>query len=520
MKQRILSVVLAFCLLAGAVPAALGAGGNRVVALKLGSPWCVIDGEVTQVDTGNDQVIPKVVQIAGGGCTLLPIRRVLEAFGGTVEWLPPNGVSCLMGDVKIDLNVGEDFALVNGRQVKLDVPAQADNNRTFVPLRFVSENLGLTVEWEGENQIVVIADGALDKSALTSLPQVKALVEKTTPKADPLTLQSGSYSLPSGTVNANIVTVDMKDSRVSVRASLPDGKLNKTRSFGDIAAGSGAEVVVNANFFNSNDTIKDPVGHLMADGQFLYASSGGTTLGITADNKMYYGQPAVFVHVRTADGGTQQVWDVFEVNVLKQFANQAVLYTPARGDSFPVTYPGYVLVAKGGVSSEYRAVAEGESVTIPADGFVAYFSNEVASTAWHVTPEMGRKLEVEPYLFAEDAEGFSLSGVETIVGGGPRLVKDGSIVTELEGNFAYDNRFKGSYAAPRTAVGTTADNKLLLVNVTSATIQQMRELMSTLGCVDAFNLDGGGSAAMYYRGQTLATPGRELTSTLQVFVEK
>jgi exopolysaccharide biosynthesis protein len=60
--------------------------------------------------------------------------------------------------------------------------------------------------------------------------------------------------------------------------------------------------------------------------------------------------------------------------------------------------------------------------------------------------------------------------------------------------------------------------KLLLVSVPSATIQQMRELMKSLGCVDAFNLDGGASCGMYYNGSYLATPGRELTVTLQVFV--
>ena len=45
----------------------------------------------------------------------------------------------------------------------------------------------------------------------------------------------------------------------------------------------------------------------------------------------------------------------------------------------------------------------------------------------------------------------------------------------------------------------------------------MRELMLALGCVDAFNMDGGASCAMYYDGQVLAAPGRELTVTLQVF---
>lgn len=51
-----------------------------------------------------------------------------------------------------------------------------------------------------------------------------------------------------------------------------------------------------------------------------------------------------------------------------------------------------------------------------------------------------------------------------------------------------------------------------------AKIQQMRELMLALGCVDAINLDGGASCGMYYDGKYIATPGRELTTTLQIHV--
>ena len=46
----------------------------------------------------------------------------------------------------------------------------------------------------------------------------------------------------------------------------------------------------------------------------------------------------------------------------------------------------------------------------------------------------------------------------------------------------------------------------------------MRELMLALSCVGAFNLDGGASCAMYYDGQYIATPGRQLTTTLQISV--
>lgn len=67
-------------------------------------------------------------------------------------------------------------------------------------------------------------------------------------------------------------------------------------------------------------------------------------------------------------------------------------------------------------------------------------------------------------------------------------------------------------------MGVNAAGKLL-VSTPAATIQQMRELMLSLGCVDAFNVDGGASCGMYYNGSYLATPGRELTVTLQVFVQ-
>ena len=68
-------------------------------------------------------------------------------------------------------------------------------------------------------------------------------------------------------------------------------------------------------------------------------------------------------------------------------------------------------------------------------------------------------------------------------------------------------------------VGIDGGGKLVIVSVPGgAAIQQMRELMLALSCVGAFNLDGGASCAMYYDGQYIATPGRQLTTTLQISV--
>ncbi len=50
--------------------------------------------------------------------------------------------------VKITMWIGNPKATVNGQNVIMDAPPEVKNGRTFVPIRFVSENMKATVEWE------------------------------------------------------------------------------------------------------------------------------------------------------------------------------------------------------------------------------------------------------------------------------------------------------------------------------------------------------------------------------------
>ena len=521
MRRKLFPFLLALALVLGVLPVGAQAAGS-VVALKLGSPLCVIDSQVTQVDESNSQVTPYAVQVNGGGYTLLPIRRVLEAFGGTVDWVPAtNGVLCTLNGRQVELTPGSAQAQVDGRTVTMDVPAEARNDRTFVPVRFVSENLGLYVSYEPQNQVVVVSAAAVDQNDLISLESVTLLLEQeaaSQPQGEPVQHTSSSYSLPSGTVSANVITVNLNDPRVSVRSAIVGGRLNATASFGDIVASSGGAVaVINGNFFESYQDIQDPIGPVMVDGNFVYGNSGSmTSVGITADGKVYFGRPAVFYRVKTTDGGAAQEWSGYNLNVFNQSADVSVIYTPARGTTVPVTCTGAVLTVINGVTTSYQQVAAGDTITIPADGYVLWMGTGFTSTHYFSVPEMGRTVVLEPYLQSADEEGFSLEGVTSLLSGAPRLVKDGAIETYLDPGFT-EARFTTS-VTPRTAIGATADGKLLLVQTSAASIQQMRELMLQLGCQDAVNLDGGASTGMYYNGQTLATPGRQLTTTLQLFL--
>jgi len=59
-------------------------------------------------------------------------------------------------DTEILLTIGSQEAYVNGEKIMLDVPAMIIEGRTMVPLRFISESMNATVEWDGEAQIVYI----------------------------------------------------------------------------------------------------------------------------------------------------------------------------------------------------------------------------------------------------------------------------------------------------------------------------------------------------------------------------
>ena len=81
MKRRFLSLLAVLALILSLAPSALAAQPNLVVAMRYNSPWCVIGDTVTQIDPDSSAV----VVMAEAGRTMLPIRRMIEAFEG-VRW--------------------------------------------------------------------------------------------------------------------------------------------------------------------------------------------------------------------------------------------------------------------------------------------------------------------------------------------------------------------------------------------------------------------------------------------------
>ncbi len=88
---------------------------------------------------------------------LVPMRGIFEALGAQVGWDDASQtVTGTLGDKTVVLSIGDVSATVNGSAVTLDVPARLVNDRTMVPVRFISESLGAQVDWDDASQTVTV----------------------------------------------------------------------------------------------------------------------------------------------------------------------------------------------------------------------------------------------------------------------------------------------------------------------------------------------------------------------------
>ena len=109
-----------------------------------------------------------------------------------------------------------------------------------------------------------------------------------------------------------------------------------------------------------------------------------------------------------------------------------------------------------------------------------------------------------------------LAAPVSVLCGGPRLVRDGTAWVDPRSEGFRDSGF--FRPAARSAVGVTKENKLLLVTVNKPIyLSHMGRIMRDLGAVDAMNLDGGSSTALYCGGVVPSHPGRRLTNLLVIY---
>lgn len=93
------------------------------------------------------------------GRTLVPLRGVLDQLGYSVEWDgDAMAVTISKADVpySVVVTIGSNKILKGDTEIIIDVPATIINDRTMVPIRAIAEAFELKVEWDDETRSVII----------------------------------------------------------------------------------------------------------------------------------------------------------------------------------------------------------------------------------------------------------------------------------------------------------------------------------------------------------------------------
>ncbi|KYC48520.1 MAG: hypothetical protein AMQ22_01867 [Candidatus Methanofastidiosum methylothiophilum] len=135
--------------------------GNEQISIiyKIDSIYMTVNGKQVEIDPGRGT---KTLIIKEWNRAVVPIRSLVEVMNGTILWDSNNRkVTIEVKKKNVVLFISKPKAFVNGTEVWIDednknVTPIIINGRTMIPLRFIGENIGFTVIWNGKSQLITL----------------------------------------------------------------------------------------------------------------------------------------------------------------------------------------------------------------------------------------------------------------------------------------------------------------------------------------------------------------------------
>ncbi len=290
------------------------------------------------------------------------------------------------------------------------------------------------------------------------------------------------------------LTVDPKLARLRLAQAMDEIAGAETTS--SMAQRHGALAAINGGYFRTTGIVRgEPIGALTIGGKLLSEPvNNRAALAVFDDGKQVR---AAVTHLTVTaelhvDGKAIRAINGFNRPREK---DELVVFTPEFHRTTLTAADGVELIIE---KNRVVKIADGAgSSQIPATGFV--ISAAGASREWALKHlRQGSRLELKIETKTEPPMSFQ---PDFILGAGPQLLAAGQKVFVAEASRYSDSLYRQRH--PRTAIGWTADGKLILLTVdgrqkfsVGMTMAELADLMFELGCVEAMNLDGGGSSTM------------------------
>lgn len=126
----------------------------KTIVLQIGSPYMNVNGKSVPLDESGD-VIPCVINSR----THLPLRKVAEELGAEVNWIggADGKIQIVYGENEILLWLNSERAVANGTTHYMDSAPALISGKVFLPIRFIADELGWQVAWNGNNNTVTLS---------------------------------------------------------------------------------------------------------------------------------------------------------------------------------------------------------------------------------------------------------------------------------------------------------------------------------------------------------------------------
>jgi len=283
----------------------------------------------------------------------------------------------------------------------------------------------------------------------------------------------------------------------------------------------GAAAAVNGTYFGKAG---EPLGLLMINKELVSSPIHDRTALVIDD----FGRPfidniLVNTYFVTSDGVKVEITAFNQ----KRLDGDVILYTSKFGAKTSTKDCVEAIVKDNKIVD----ITQGNS-DIPEGGFVISTPKglgDVLERQKDSGKALNIKVELIPY--GESSDG----GVRHIIGGGPRLIKAGRIYVSKR-----EEKFKSDIAlshASRMAVGITKDKQLIFVAIdrtsriadksditpsAGMSLEELSHFLSSLGVLDAVNLDGGGSTTMVVSNEVVNTPanGSEIAVSNAIIIKQ
>ena len=179
--RKLLSILMSLAMLFAMCPATFAAeetadaediSKSVIITMQITNPVMTVNGVDTAIDESG------ITPIVQNGSTLLPVRSVVEAMGGTVDWNNKTKIATLTcGEDVITLTIGSNTATLNGDAQKIPVAPTIINNKTMLPIRFVAESFGAQVGWDNATKTVTISSPGVPAELRTMYDQFISAVD-------------------------------------------------------------------------------------------------------------------------------------------------------------------------------------------------------------------------------------------------------------------------------------------------------------------------------------------------------